>query len=839
MVTDTTNKAFALAATLVETTTCNIFLTGKAGTGKTTFLKYIKQHSKKQLAVVAPTGVAAINAGGVTIHSFFQLPFSAFIPENTNNFFTNTDALFLDKYHLLAKLKIREEQKKILQQLELLVIDEISMVRADVLDAMHIILQHYRNNHQQPFGGVQVLFIGDLWQLPPVMSNNEWQVLQQYYNSAYFFSSKVIQANKPVYIELQKVYRQKDDAFIQLLNAIRTNTLTQENYSVLAALYNPQFNTQNNKGYITLCTHNANADAINNAALLKNNHKLYHFKAVIEGEFNEKSYPAEELLQLKVGAQVMFIKNDTEKIKRFYNGKIGIITAIEEDVIKVKCNDNEEVDVIPITWENIRYQLNTQKNILEEKVIGSFKQYPLRLAWAITIHKSQGLTFNKVAIDAAQAFAAGQVYVALSRCTGLEGLVLLSNINNNSLTTDDRILHFIKQIEPLIHQINIQQAQQAYLLQIAQQLFSFQIIEETFKKAYHIYQEGNHHFNSTAHQIIKQWLTAVTAWKETAIKFQHQLQQLFNTASSCNNATISERLQKAAQYYITQIKTIIAIVENNTLNCQSKPIAIAFNHAAQQWYVQLHYKAYLLQVCLEPLNIEKYLQHKLQFQKPSHSINVYNNKQATEETGVVNVLLYQMLKDWRDTEVEKNNLPVYTVAQNSTLQAIATYLPLTLTHLQKIKGIGTAKAVKYGLQIVDMVQRYCNEYELTTQMHLLDTNKEQPEKKPVQNKTATHLITLQLFNEKKSIELIAKERNVTTATIETHLLKCLQEKRITIQDIVAQNTIDKILQAAQSLAENERYLTAIKELLPPNISYGSIKMVMSAYNMLLQKTAYK
>jgi hypothetical protein len=437
---DSTNTVFTLAADLVNHTSRHLFLTGKAGTGKTTFLKYIKEHTRKNTVIVAPTGVAAINAGGVTMHSFFQLPFGPFVPASTNLYTSNGQVT--DKHSLFKNIHFAGSKREMLQELELLIIDEVSMVRCDMLDAMDTILRHFRKQYNVPFGGVQVLYIGDLFQLPPVIPQHEWSLLQEHYNSPFFFEAKVVKEAPPLYIELKKIYRQNEQHFIDILNRIRNNAPERYDLDELNSRYNPAFNPPAGEKYITLSTHNRKADVINEAELKKLHGKLYTFKAELSGEFSDKALPTDLHLQLKEGAQVMFIKNDVGNERRYYNGKLAIVKKIMNDEITVTFTDGEEMKLEKETWKNIRYQYNKENDDIEEEELGSFKQYPVRLAWAITIHKSQGLTFDKAVIDAGQSFAAGQVYVALSRCTSLEGLVLHSKIFPHAIATDKRVLEF-------------------------------------------------------------------------------------------------------------------------------------------------------------------------------------------------------------------------------------------------------------------------------------------------------------------------------------------------------------------------------------------------------------
>lgn len=434
---DSPNDIFSLAADIVQNTSQSVFLTGKAGTGKTTFLHHIKNNVDKNIIVAAPTGVAAINAGGVTLHSLLQLPFEPYIP--------NYEGKKKLEYHF----KLRKSKIEMLRELELLIIDEVSMLRADTLDAIDYMLRRYRDPYQA-FGGVQVLFIGDMFQLPPVVQQNEWEELKHYYPSPFFYHAQVLEDNMPLYIELKTIYRQSDQQFIDILNNIRNNCVTAKDLTILNQRYNPSFKpSEANEKYIVLCTHNYKADRINNEELSQLPDSAVTFKGKISGDFSENALPTESDLTLKLGAQVMFIRNDAGDKRRYYNGKLATISYLSEDKIFVRFDDNSEMELERETWRNVRYSLNTDSGDIEEEELGSFTQYPIRLAWAITIHKSQGLTFDRVIIDAGQAFAAGQVYVALSRCTSLEGIILYSRITPNSIHTDEGAIAFARQEKSL------------------------------------------------------------------------------------------------------------------------------------------------------------------------------------------------------------------------------------------------------------------------------------------------------------------------------------------------------------------------------------------------------
>ncbi len=420
---------FDISYRFITETNQNIFLTGKAGTGKTTFLKYVRADTLKECVVAAPTGVAAINARGVTLHSLFQLPFGIIIPSSGNTF--NKESI--KRHPLLSKLRYSTEKLDLLRNLDLLIIDEASMVASYIVDAIDTILRYVRKSPHRPFGGVQVLFVGDLYQLPPVVKREDWEILREFYSSIFFFDSFVLRENPPVIIELKEIFRQTDAGFIEILNGIRNNNISKEKFGILQSRLISNFVPKDQEEYITLTTHNQQADEINRVKLADIHNEVHRYRAEVIDDFPENAFPAEKELELKIGAQVMFLRNDIED-RKYFNGKIGTVTELNPDTIKVRCKDDiREIEVKKSEWENIRYRLDPVTREITEEVLGSFIQYPLRLAWAITIHKSQGLTFEKVVIDSQRAFAKGQVYVALSRCTSLDGLVLKTPVGRNFL----------------------------------------------------------------------------------------------------------------------------------------------------------------------------------------------------------------------------------------------------------------------------------------------------------------------------------------------------------------------------------------------------------------------
>jgi len=550
---DTTNNNFKLAYDFVNQTNCSLYLTGKAGTGKTTFLKYVKSNSSKNLVIVAPTGVAAINAGGVTMHSFFQLPFGPYLPDMQTGFGMNEGVV--DKNALFKNLKLNSTKRKLIEELQLLIIDEVSMLRSDTLDSIDTILKAFRKS-RKPFGGVQILFIGDLYQLPPVVKDSEKALLDRHYNSPFFFDANVLKETPLVYIELKKIYRQNEQSFIDLLNKLRHNELEEEDFNTLNKRYDPGF-AGKDKNYITLTTHNHKADVINTEELRKIDSKPQTFKGSIKGDFSDKQLPTDLQLQLKVGAQVMFVKNDSSPDKKYYNGKIVVISKIEEDEIYVRFPEtNDELKVSAETWENVNYALNKETNHIDEKVIGEFCQVPLRLAWAITIHKSQGLTFEKAIIDAGQSFAPGQVYVALSRCTSLEGVVLHSRITEHALHTEDRIAVFAsnESNEKVLKQ-QLQQEQFKYQSSRMISMFQWErILDSLYELEEATLLSKQLPESEKAIELVRKLLEKAIEQKNIADKFIAQLETILNDIAFTGNMTLlKERVKKGIGYFVKSL----------------------------------------------------------------------------------------------------------------------------------------------------------------------------------------------------------------------------------------------------------------------------------------------
>ncbi len=591
------NKELRNAWEFAEHTGISIFLTGKAGTGKTTFLKALKEHSSKRIIVVAPTGVAAINAGGVTIHSFFQLPLSPYVPGTT----------FKDRYDF------GKEKRRIIRTLDMLVIDEISMVRSDLLDAIDNVLRRYRDP-TLPFGGVQLLMIGDLHQLTPVVTPRDGELLRPYYDTPYFFGSHALQQTSYVTIQLTHVYRQQDQAFIDILNHVRDGVPTAEDLARLNARCKPMFIPKAEEGYIRLTTHNRMADSYNDNELHKLSGKRYVFKAEIEKEFPESSYPADVNLELKQGAQVMFIKNDPSPSHLYYNGRIGHIVGFEDGKVVVKCpGDDYTISVEPAEWENTRYAINEETKVIEPQVLGVFRQYPLRLAWAITIHKSQGLTFEHAIIDASASFASGQVYVALSRCKSLEGLVLASQIKPRNIIGDVRVNDYIarqqseaeKSIEAL------PALKEEYYRTQLYDLFNFMTLFTAEQQLHRLLLEYFRQFPKLTNYhgtVIDQLKQKVI---DVALRWRTVIQQ--TSAEGLHAPAFLERVKRSAAYFVTGLEEMLpdAIEKTKMASTNNKRGMQLFDERYKDLWLAYLSKDRLLRAMEEtPFTVSAYMQAK-------------------------------------------------------------------------------------------------------------------------------------------------------------------------------------------------------------------------------------
>lgn len=825
------NPQFEHVLNFVNQTNQSIFLTGKAGTGKTTLLKYIKENTVKQIAVVAPTGVAAINAGGSTIHSFFQFAFAPFLP--VLNLEGNAD-----HSKIPVTFKYNSIRLSILRKLELLIIDEISMVRADLLDQIDFVLRSTRKKTHLPFGGVQVMFIGDMHQLPPVVNHEEWKLLSHIYQSPYFFDSLVVKNNPPVYIELEKIYRQNEQTFIDILNKVRNNNLSFPDLEMLNSHYRNALTNEFIQSHITLTTHNQKADEINQKLLNALPDKAYSFKSKVEGLFNEKNYPADELLTLKKGTRVMFLKNNAEK--NYYNGKIGIVTYLSDAVIKVKCEeDHSEIEVGKEAWTNVSYQLNKQTKVIEEDILGTFSQYPLRLAWAITIHKSQGLTFEKVIIDAANSFSAGQVYVALSRCRSLAGLTLSSKINAETLYNDKKILQFSssnKQDQSVIDSI-FNSSKNDYIKTILVSLFDLTDIIYSRKDLAGIFQLYKTRINASASEWTEKLFFKLDALNEVSIKFKNQLSNLIAASTNVEyDENITKRLGQASVYFQTELEQINSLLKNIPFTTESKEAAEELNAELQSLFEQTFSKIALFKASAYGFNLHEFLKAKLKIVYPSVRINVYENaKNAKISNDIDHPALYKKLLLLRDDICNEEHKPIYMVANNKALKELTEFLPTTTNELMQISGFGEARVEAFGEQFLSIIQDYLFENDIESNMTAKSPKKEKKAKKEKETgsekekKVSSKEQTFKLFKEGLSLEEISIMRGFAKTTLEGHLAPYISTGEINIDLLVSREKQKTILQALEKF-DKATGLNPIKSSLPDDISFSDIRYVLALKN---------
>ena len=794
------NPELELALQFIEKTDRNLFITGKAGTGKTTFLHQIKQESLKRMVIVAPTGVAAINAKGVTIHSFFKMPFGPILPNqiaNTSN----------------AQRKFSKTKIDIIKSLDLVIIDEISMVRADLLDGIDQVMRRYKNRNKV-FGGAQILMIGDLQQLAPVVRPNEWSLLQAHYNTIYFFSSKAYQEANVVSIELKHIYRQKNEDFIKILNEIRTDTLSNMSAKILNKNYNPSFSPTKEEGYITLTTHNNRANLINESELNKLKIKSSFFKAEISGKFSENAYPNAERLELKVGAQVMFIKNDSSTDKRYYNGKIGIITAISKESVTVKCaNEIDEIVTEKETWSNINYSINEETKAIKEEMIGAFSQIPLRLAWAITIHKSQGLTFEKAIIDAEASFAHGQTYVALSRCTSLEGLVLKTPITSSAIINDNTVSIFNESVEENHPDESIlNESEKHFQLNLISEILDYQPLLYPITRLIDVFYNNR---TSIKGDVIDHLQTIKDDGIVALMKISNGFKNQLNTLSEDNvlpenSSQIQERFIKAITYFLNTTKNSIQKpLDTITFSTDNKAVKKDFSKQFDSLQEKLEEKLFALQKMTKGFKVQEYLQVRanavLQKTEPIKKKKVASKRDP---------ILALKLRELRDGIAKSLEIAHFQIFTQETLYALCDDLPRTEKELLKVVGMGKTRVSKYGEEILEAIEVYCKENGIN---RLNEQKKE--DKKP------TKQISFELFKAGLSIKEISKERSLTAGTIENHLANYISSGDIDVLELIPLKRYKNIRNQVET-AGQVKGLTALKEKVDGSITYMELKMVL-------------
>jgi hypothetical protein len=826
------NPELAFALELVEHTGHHVFLTGKAGTGKTTFLKNLRKHTAKRMVVTAPTGVAAINAGGVTLHSFFQLPFGPNIPGG-GGYGQGRDNRF----------RFSRKKIQIMKSLDLLVIDEISMVRADVLDAVDGVLRHHRRNNS-PFGGVQLLMIGDLYQLSPVARPEEWDLLRSYYDSVYFFSSRALAGVDLFTIELKRIYRQSDDRFIDLLNRVRDNRLEAVHMAELNRMVVENFSPEDKDGYITLTTHNRTADAINKDRLDRLAGKAFQLTAEIEGEFPEQNYPTFETLVLKAGAQVMFLRNDASFERRYYNGMIGSVVGISSDTVRIRCPEEiDDIEVEKASWENITYTLNEETRDIEENIIGAFKQFPLRLAWAVTIHKSQGLTFEKAVIDSQAAFAHGQVYVALSRCKTLGGMVLRSPVPVRGLGTDASVARFMAEVRdnpPTAGRLLA--AKREYQEKLLVACFDFQTL--------------NHRLNSLVRNVRTHGRVlkvngggdlndlVFRAGEEIIVvgeKFKNQLRGRFSGHVLPEaDDYIKERAVKASVWFQEKIASVFDdLLHHMTVETDNRDIGKTIHLALNDLRREIMVKRAAVQSCEKGFSPQKYLRAVSRADVDAEAALAIKPAKGPvpeyTESDIENPVLFQQLKDWRNRKAKEKGVPAYQVLHQRVLIQIAVCLPDTVHALKKIKGLGDKTVGEYGADLVSLVAAYREKHGIE-KVNLPEPRSAALEPKDKKGPAPdTRQVTFTMFRDGMDLPRIARERGLALSTVESHLCPFVESGELDVEKLLSPEKLRLIEQAITETGGNSS--KAVKEILGDGVSYGEIRMVVAHRTYLGKKMA--
>ncbi|APX99572.1 helix-turn-helix domain-containing protein [Lacinutrix venerupis] len=804
-----TNRELDLAWDFVNRTERNVFLTGKAGTGKTTFLHKLKKESLKRMVVVAPTGVAAINAKGVTIHSFFQMPFGPILP---NKNLINSDG-FNRKF---SKTKIN-----IIKSMDLLVIDEISMVRADLLDGIDKTLRRFRKK-DKVFGGVQLLMIGDLQQLSPVVKEDEWYILKPFYSNAFFFSSLAYKECNAIIVELNHIYRQDNPKFIDILNQIRTNSLTEVSANELNKRYKPNFQPHDEDGYISLTTHNSKAENINISELNNLEGKLVTYNARVEGKFPNFLYPNKEELKLKVGSQVMFIKNDSSVEKRYFNGKIGKVILLDKDEVIVKCPDDDfNIVTTPEVWDNINYTVDKDTKAIKESKIGSYTQMPLRLAWSITIHKSQGLTFEKAIIDAEGAFAHGQTYVALSRCKSLEGLVLKSKIYSNQIISDSNVTSFNRYAENNQPNDNILlESKVEFQLNLISEIFDFYNFLYPLNRVLDIFYKNRGSIQGNIESPLILIKDCITNLLKVANAFKAQLLDLSKVKLIPeSNIEIQNRFKKALDYYYSQLdNNIVDPFKTFSFSTDNKALEKELVKNLDVFEELLAIKQLYFKGLTSGFNIKLYLE--LRAKSVFLAKDAPKKARKTVIDGTTNLELFELLRELRNSIANENDLIHYQIFTQKSLYEMCETLPTNKAGLLKINGFGKTRVDKYGTEIIRVIRDYCDENDIETSPNSEIFTTPKPKKKVGSTKS----ISLKLFKSGKSIEQIAMERDLNINTITGHLASFISTGEIKILDLISEKHYNELIKIIPK--QKFENLSDLKHQIDNKYTYGELRLVL-------------
>ena len=764
-----------LAARFVNSTNRHVFLTGKAGTGKTTFLHRLAARTHKRHIVVAPTGIAALNAGGVTIHSQFLLPFGSFVPERRLPADVGEYGRFHDRDTLNRRHPLNAVRRNVLRGIDLLIIDEVSMLRADLLDAIDHRLRAVRQRWDLPFGGVQLLFIGDLYQLPPIVKDEEWNVLRRYYDSMHFFESRALKESGYAHIELDKIFRQKDERFIAILNNFRENTVTQADVDALNTYFRPQLTDADTDGVITLTTHNRTADEINQRELEKLPGRIQRFEAAIEGDFPESMFPVLRDLELKEGAQIMFTRNDMEKA--YFNGKLARVEKIAEGKVHVRMLDDDSPYVLKReTWENKRYEVDAVTKEQKERIIGTFEQYPVKLAWAITVHKSQGLTFDKAIIDVGRAFAPGQVYVALSRLRSLEGLILRTRIDASVVSTDRDVVAFSERRltqQPLPEQL--QEFQRRFLHDMLVSTFDLGDLLQRAEYIQKDHDEIGQFEDEGMKTALQRFRDRLRTEEENTRKFQGQLVRLLHEN---DRSTLLQRIAKGADYYggflrdaMKELLQHLAQVEMLTRTKQYADALRELDGMLVKKVASIGKAAHVTTSILEGREVTRDAEEE--------------RKLAADRSAIV-----EGVKAWAAEHVPASSLKTGRRRKRDAEWDPAEadeYMERSLSRKRKPKADGEPKAPKI--------------------------------------KGETYLKTYVLVKGGKSLEEVAKERGLSLSTIEGHAARGIGEGILEIEGLMSAADRDAI---ADWISENpDKNSGEIRAHFGDRYSYGQLRMVQA------------